>query len=381
LRIRIVDALQGLPELLVFGAHRQQIESIRQSNRALVKCQRRMSHIRGLSLALITLFSGLAVLAALFLAVKLVNREALDGANLALVTLAVMASFEALLPLPLAYQYLGQTREAGRRLLEIVDTEPQVQFPERGTPRLDRQFSVTFEKVWFRYHGQAPWALRDVNLHIPAGRRVAVIGETGSGKSTLTHLLERFWNPATGHIRLAENDISRFSEPDLRRFISAVSQQPHLFNGTLKENLLLACPGANDDQLLAALKTAQLFEFVMGLPEGLNTRVGESGQLISGGQARRVAVARAILHNAPLWVLDEPTEGLDSITEKKMMQAVKQQTAGRTLLLITHRLLDLDWMDHIVVMEQGAVAAQGSHQELLKNSRRYAALHMRATNR
>jgi ATP-binding cassette subfamily C protein CydC len=210
---------------------------------------------------------------------------------------------------------------------------------------------------------------------------VAVIGETGSGKSTLTHLLVRFWNPASGHIRLAENDISRFSEPDLRRLISAVSQQPHLFNGTLKENLLLACPGANDDQLLAALKTAQLFEFVMGLPEGLNTWVGESGQLISGGQARRVAVARAILHNAPLWVLDEPTEGLDSITEKKMMQAVKQQTAGRTLLLITHRLLDLDWMDHIVVMEQGAVVAQGSHQELLKNSRRYAALQMRATNR
>jgi len=380
LRIRIVDALQGLPELLVFGAYRQQIESVRQSNRALLKCQRRMSHIRGLSLALITLFSGLAVLAALFLAVKLVNREALDGANLALVTLAVMASFEAILPLPLAYQYLGQTREAGRRLLEIVDTEPQVNFPDRPIPPPDRQFGVTFEKVWFRYHRQAPWALRDVSLHIPAGRRVAVIGETGSGKSTLIHLLVRFWNPASGHIRLDENEINRFGEPDLRRLISAVSQQPHLFNGTLKENLLLACPGANDDQLLAALKAAQLLEFVTGLPEGLNTWIGESGQLISGGQARRVAVARAIMHNAPLWVLDEPTEGLDPITEKKMMQAVKQETAGRSLLLITHRIVDLDWMDHIVMMERGRVVARGCHQELLKNNRRYAELHMRVTN-
>jgi ATP-binding cassette subfamily C protein CydC len=148
----------------------------------------------------------------------------------------------------------------------------------------------------------------------------------------------------------------------------------------LKENLLLACPGTNDDELLAALQAAQLFEFVKGLPNGLDTWIGEAGQLLSGGQARRVAVARAILHNAPLWVLDEPTEGLDPVTEKKMMQALKQQTTGRTLLLITHRLIDLDWMDHIVMLDQGRVIAQGNHEELLKNNRRYAELHMRVTH-
>ena len=376
LRIRIVDALQGLPELLVFGAYPQQIESVKQSNLALLKAQLRMSHIRGLSLALITMLSGFAVLSALYLAVNLVNRESLDGAALALVILTVMASFEAIFPLPLAYQYLGQTREAGRRLLEIVETDPQVIFPHQSIPS-GRQCSVTFERVSFRYHEQAPWALRHVDFHIPAGRRVAVIGETGSGKSTLIHLLVRFWNPAAGHIRLAENEIDTFSEPHLRRLISTVSQQPHMFNATLKENLLLACPGASDDELLAALNVAQLFEFVNGLPDGLNTWIGEAGQLLSGGQARRVAVARAILHNAPLWVLDEPTEGLDPITEKKMMQALKRQTAERTLLLITHRLTDLDWMDHIVMLEKGRVIAQGSHEELLKNNKRYAALHMR----
>jgi len=376
LRIRIVDALQGLPELLVFGAYPQQIESVKQSNLALLKAQLRMSHIRGLSLALITMLSGFAVLSALYLAVNLVNRESLDGAALALVILTVMASFEAIFPLPLAYQYLGQTREAGRRLLEIVETEPQVIFPHQSIPS-DRQCSVTFERVSFRYHGQAPWALRHVDFHIPAGRRVAVIGETGSGKSTLIHLLVRFWNPAAGHIRLAGNEIDTFSEPHLRRLISAVSQQPHMFNATLKENLLLASPGASDDELLAALNVAQLLEFVIGLPDGLNTWIGEAGQLLSGGQARRVAVARAILHNAPLWVLDEPTEGLDPITEKKMMQALKRQTAERTLLLITHRLTDLDWMDHIVMLEKGRVIAQGNHEELLKNNKRYAALHTR----
>jgi ATP-binding cassette subfamily C protein CydC len=379
LRIRIVDALQGLPELLVFGAYPQQIESVKQRNLALLKAQLRMSHIRGLSLALITMLSGFAVLCALYLAVNLVNRESLDGAALALVILTVMASFEAIFPLPLAYQYLGQTREAGRRLLEIVETEPQVIFPHQSIPS-DRQCSVIFERVSFRYHEQAPWALRHVDFHIPAGQRVAVIGETGSGKSTLIHLLVRFWNPAAGHIRLAENEIDTFSEPHLRRLISTVSQQPHMFNATLKENLLLACPAAGDDELLAALNVAQLLEFVNGLPDGLNTWIGEAGRLLSGGQARRVAVARAILHNAPLWVLDEPTEGLDPITEKKMMQALKRQTAERTLLLITHRLTDLDWMDHIVMLEKGRVIAQGNHAELLKNNRRYAGLHMRVTH-
>ena len=139
----------------------------------------------------------------------------------------------------------------------------------------------------------------------------------------------------------------------------------------------MARPAASDDELLAALNAAQLLEFVKGLPDGLNTWIGEAGQLLSGGQARRVAVARAILHSAPLWVLDEPTEGLDPITEKKMMQAVKQQTTGRTLLLITHRLIDLDWMDNIVMLDQGRVIAQGSHAELLIYNDRYAALHKR----
>lgn len=379
LRIQIVDTLQGLPELLVFGADQQQIELVQKCNLALLKVQLRMSHIRGVSMALTTLFTGFAVLSALYIAVGMVDRQVLDGPTLALVILAVMASFEAIIPLPQAYQYLGQTKEAGRRLLEIVEAEPQVVFPDLSQVQ-DQRFSATFEKVSFRYQGPDQWALNSIDLHIPAGQRVAVIGETGSGKSTLIHLLLRFWNPTAGHIRIGENEISSYSETDLRRLITTVSQQPHMFNATIKENLLLANPGADEDELLAALNTAQLREFVTGLPDGLDTWIGEAGQLLSGGQARRLAVARAILHNAPLWVLDEPTEGLDPITEKKMMQTLMQQTAGRTLLLITHRLLALDWMDQIVMLDRGRIIAQGSHVELLKNNRRYAELQMRVTH-
>ncbi len=376
LRIHIVDALQGLPELLIFGAYRQQIDTVKRSSLALIRCQLRMSHIRGFSSALITLFSGLAVIAALYLAVLAVNRQTLNGPYLALVMLTVMASFEALASLPLAYQFLGQTREAARRLLEIVEAEPPVRFPERSV-QLKGPFSITFDKVNFRYHADAPLVLRDVDFHIPAGRRVAVIGETGSGKSTLIHLLARFWNPEDGQIRLGKNAIDSFCESDLRCLISTVSQQPHLFHATIKDNLLLACSGASDDELLTALETVELLEFVKNLPEGLNTWLGEAGHRLSGGQARRLAVARAVLHDAPVWVLDEPTEGLDAITANRMMQALKQHTSGRTLLMITHRLLDLDWFDDIVMMDQGRIIAQGNHTELLNSDERYSALYKR----
>ena len=379
LRVRVIDTLQGLAELLVFDAYHHRLETVRLSSRALLKSQLRMSHIRGLSLALITLISGLAVMTALYLAVDLVKFDLLNGANLALIALAILASFEAVLPLPTAYQYLGRTREAGRRLLEIVDMQPQITYPDTSVG-LWMQPDVTFENISFRYSQNAPWALRDVSLQIPAGHRVAVIGETGSGKSTLIHLLVRFWNPTTGHIRLANDDIRNLSEAELRRSISVISQQPHMFNATLRENLQIARPGAGDDDLLAALESARMDEFVESLPDGLDTWVGEAASLLSGGQARRVALTRAILHDAPLWVLDEPTEGLDTITERKLMQVLERKTKNRTLLLITHRLVDLHWMDHIIMLDKGRVAARGTHLELLESNRRYAALHMRITH-
>ena len=376
LRIHIVEALQGMPELLVFVAHHRYLGAVKQSSRALLKSQLRMSQIQGLSLALITLLSGLAVLATLYLAVSLVNRDALDGAGMALVTLAVLASFEAVLPLPAAFQYLGRTREAGRRLLEIVLSKPRVVFPELSVT-CPRNFGVRFENVCFRYNQKAGWTLRDVDFQIHPGRRVAVIGETGSGKSSLIHLLVRFSDPDAGCIRLGGLDVRNFGESDLRRLMSVVSQQPHMFNATLRENLLMGRPDAGDDEVLDALNAAQLLDFVTTLPDGLGTRIGEAAKLLSGGQARRVAVARAILHNAPLWVLDEPTEGLDPITEERIMAAIKAQTADRSLLLMTHRLIDLDWMDSIVMLDRGRVVAQGTHEELLRANSQYASLHLR----
>ncbi len=379
LRTEIVESLQGMAELLVFGAHGRRLDIIGQTQRSLIKDQQYMSHLRGASSALLTLVSGGAVLIVTYIGAGLVSRCALEGPDLALVALAVMASFEAVWALPGAYQYLGHTREAGRRLRQIVDAKPTVEFPAQSVVP-PAQFDLRFDQVTFRYHRNVPPALAGVDFYVPPAGRVAVVGQTGAGKTSLINLLVRFWDPQQGRILMGGQDICRLSETDLRRRISVVSQQAHMFAASLRGNLLLARPQATEDELVAALERVQLLDFVRNLPDGLDTWIGEFGQRLSAGQARRLAVARAVLHDAPIWVLDEPTEGLDRITAQQLMTALDELTAGRTLLLITHRMVGLERMDRIVLLEAGRIAGQGSHQELLKKNSRYAALQMSCRN-
>jgi ATP-binding cassette subfamily C protein CydC len=376
LRIQIVEGIQGLSELLVFGRQRDYLDRIRQENRQLLKVQYHMSRVRGFSAAMIIIVSGFAVVAALYRGAFLVNVGELHGANLALVALTVLVAFDALMPLPSAYQFLGRTREAGRRMLEIVDAQPDVWFPDRSNVQ-PQQFNLTFEGVSFRYRSQDPPAVDGVDFAVKHAERVAILGQTGAGKSTLAHLLVRFWDPEDGRIRLGGEDIRNFCEADIRRFITVVSQQAHMFSASIRDNLALGRPGADDEVLWEALKAAELSKFVKTLPQGLDTWIGESGKLVSGGQARRLAVARAILHDAPLWVLDEPTEGLDRTVEQRVMQTLFKITRDRTVLLITHRLVALDRVDRILILEKGRIVEQGTHAQLLQRDTRYAAMRAR----
>ncbi|WP_242445493.1 amino acid ABC transporter ATP-binding/permease protein [Chromatium okenii] len=216
----------------------------------------------------------------------------------------------------------------------------------------------------------------DINLHIPAGTRAAVIGATGSGKSTLFNLLLRFWTPGAGTLRLGGHDLAEFHGDDLRRHIAVVSQHTHLFDATIRENLLLANPDASQTALENACRVAQIHDFIAELPEGYDTWVGETGVRLSGGQGRRIAVARALLKDAPILLLDEPTEGLDAATERDLMEALNRLMRGRTVLLITHRPVGLDWVDQVLVLDQGrtlalgdvSVVAQATQAELLRCS-------------
>ncbi|MEJ2472915.1 MAG: cysteine/glutathione ABC transporter ATP-binding protein/permease CydC [Desulfobacterales bacterium] len=373
MRIQIVEGIQGLPELLIFNRRRDYLGQMDRDNRNLLDVQRRMSHIRGVSFAGITLISGLAVVSALYQGAALVSGGVLHGASLAMIALTVLAAFDALMPLPSAYQYLGRTREAARELLEVVGSEPPVTFPENSLAAL-HHFDVSFDRVSFRYTEKAADVVHDIHFHLPAGRRFAVLGPTGAGKSTLAHLMVRFWDAQSGSVRIGGKDIRGLNERDLRQSVSLVSQQAHMFNASVRDNLLIARPGATEPELWQALAAVRLADFVASLPQGIDTWIGESGRLVSGGQARRLALARAILRDAPIWVLDEPTEGLDRATERRIMETLFEITSGKTVLLITHRLVGLDRLERILVMEDGRIVEQGTHAELLEGRTRYAIL-------
>jgi ATP-binding cassette subfamily C protein CydC len=281
-----------------------------------------------------------------------------------------MASYEAVWPLPTAFQYLGRTREAGRRLIEIVATEPAVRYPEQSKS-LPKRYGLNFEDVSFRYDDDGPIVLDRLNLQAKPGSRVAVLGATGSGKTSIVNLLVRFWEPTSGRILIDGVDIGTLGASDLRRSVSVVSQQAHIFSTSLRDNLLMARANATETDLREALAAAQLLPFVDSLPDGLDTWVGEAGKMLSGGQIRRLAVARAFVHDAPIWVLDEPTEGLDRVTERKLMQAILERTVGKTVVLITHRLIDIHRMDESILIDNGRIVAQGDHEALLSGNPRY----------
>jgi ATP-binding cassette subfamily C protein CydC len=257
----------------------------------------------------------------------------------------------------------------------MVDRAPPVTFPE-ASARPAHQ-SIAFEGVAFRYDRGGPCVLRDFHLRVGHGQRVAVMGATGSGKSTLINLLTRFWDPQKGFIRLGGRDLRTLSEEDLRQAMAVVSQRSHLFQATIRDNLGLARPDADDQRLWEALGAARLDGFVSALPRGLDTWIGESGLKLSGGEARRMAIAQAVLRDAPLWLLDEPTEGLDRANEQQLMDTLLDLTVHRTMLLITHRPVALHRMDRIAILENGQILEEGRHEALLAAGGRYPQLRMR----
>lgn len=373
LRATLVDGFHGLAALLACGAESRHIEQVNRRHRQLLRSQQKMSHVTGLSGALMGLFSGMAVVGTLYIGVEAVANGTLSGPRLALLVLAVMAGFEVVIPLSNAYQYLGQTRKAAGRLRTVTEVAPAVTFPS-GPSRAHLNNLVNFDHVSFRYDRTDQPALENISFKIRPGRRAAIMGPTGSGKSTLFYLLSRFEDPSGGCIRLGQNPLTSLPEKSLREHICIVDQKAHIFNSTVRNNLLLANPEADHKMLEEALSVVQLKDFVKSLPDGLETWVGEAGRLLSGGQARRLAIARAVLSNAPIWALDEPTEGLDTGTAKTMMKNLLQCAKGRTILMVTHRPEDVEQMDQVILLKAGRLAAVDSPENLKRENAFYRRL-------
>jgi ABC-type multidrug transport system fused ATPase/permease subunit len=254
---------------------------------------------------------------------------------------------------------------AGERLFEVADSEPAVKDPEHSHP-LPENSTLEFDRVGFCYEEGGPQALEDVSFVLRPGRKVAVVGPSGAGKSTVASLILRFWDPTRGEIRLGGRSLREYAQDDVRSLVALVPQDAHVFNDTLRANLLLANPEAGDATLGGALSRAGLGGFLEGLPRGLDAYLGEGGARLSGGERQRLAVARAFLKSAPLLLLDEPTANLDTMTEREVFAAAGELARGRSTLVITHRLVGMEAMDEILVLDAGRVVERGTHEELAR---------------
>jgi ATP-binding cassette subfamily C protein CydC len=424
LNAHIVDGIQGVQDLLACGRASDQERKIAKLQSALGWIQRRMAFITGLQQALNDLLMNLALWTLLILAIPLVITKAIDGVYLGFLGLVILASFEAVQPLGQAFQFLGHSLAAGERVFKVTDATPQVRDAssqeERGVlavgagversregvlappwggvgdPLLAHEMpyatpwrckhplsasttapaptatekpvghTLEFDHVHFSYSPDENEVLSEINFSVSPGKRVAIVGASGAGKSTIVNLVLRFWDPTRGVIRLDGQNIREYALADLRKIVGVVAQDTYLFNDTIRGNLLLARTDASDNDIEQALQHAQLADFVRQLPRGLGTWVGEQGLRLSGGERQRLSIARTLLKNPSLLILDEATANLDPVTERDLLAALDVLMQGRTTLIITHRLINMEWMDEILVLDEGWIRERGTHDQLFK---------------
>ncbi len=348
LSAELVETLAGGAELVAYGRQNDSLERLGAADRKLVRAARRAALADGTGEGLRLLVTGATVAGVLAVAVSAHEVGTLDRVLIGLLALASLAAFEAVQPLPEALRELRTTVAAGERILDLTGREPAVDNPTDPRSFPGGPFTVAIEDVRVRYpSGERP-ALDGVSLRLEPGRRVALLGPSGSGKTTVANLLLRFVDPEAGRVTLAGQDLREYRLEDVRRAIAVAGQDSHLFSTTIRENVRLARPEATDEELEDALRRARILDWVRGLPDGLDTLVGEEGRELSGGQRQRLVVARALLANAPVLVLDEPTAHLDGPTAERLVGDVLDAAADRTVLLITHRPEGLDRMDEVV---------------------------------
>ncbi|MFF7406900.1 thiol reductant ABC exporter subunit CydD [Streptomyces murinus] len=364
LATRVTDLLTGTAELTVAGALPARTGAAKRADGTLTRIASRAAAVTALGDGLTALVCGLTVTAMALFGVQAVAAGRLGGVALAVVVLTPLAAFEAVLGMPLAVRYRQRVRRSAERVREVLDTPEPVCEPERPRPAPATPFPLVLKGLAARHEGQHGEALTGLDLTLERGRRIAVVGASGSGKTTLAQVLLRFLDPRSGSYTLAGVNAPELSGDEVRRLVGLCAQDAHLFDSSVRENLLLARKGATEAELRGALARARLLDWVDGLPDGLDTLVGEYGARLSGGQRQRLALARALLADFPVLVLDEPAEHLDLPTADALTADLLAATEGRTTLLITHRLAGLDEVDEVLVLDAGRVVQRGTYAEL-----------------
>lgn len=412
LNAALVDGIQGIADALAYGYESRLLADFEALNQRLAQKERRLALLDSLQIALVDFAVHITSLTVLVAAIPRV-----DPVFLGTLTLATAAAFEALTPLPQAAHHLGASLQAGERLFEIIDTEPEIRDKNRpsdlanvgqGFRPSPTEFSADVNNLFrtpftasnvtysqaetapspsmgragliytahrpllqvahlvFRYQPDDQPALDDLSFAVQPGQWVAVVGPSGAGKSTLANVLLRFWEYESGQIMLDGRDLRDYAPDEVRRIVGMMMQQTHLFNTTIGENIRLARADASEEDVIEAAKQAQIHDFILSLPEGYATQVGERGLNLSGGERQRIALARLLLKEARLLILDEPTAHLDAVTEREVLMQMYAAAHGRTVLYITHRLTYLDRANLILVLDKGRMVERGSHRALLE---------------
>jgi subfamily B ATP-binding cassette protein MsbA len=296
-----------------------------------------------------------------------------DGSDFTAVVISIIAMYRPMKSLVRLHATLEQARAASSRVFELLVTQSTLPEPANPKPLRASGANIEFDNVSFAY--EEKMVLHSINLEIKAGQVIALVGASGSGKTTLTNLLLRFYDPTQGAITIGGIDLREVATKDLRNQIAIVTQETILFNDTIRNNIALGRPGASEEEIVAAAKHAHAHEFIVEKPEGYNTPIGERGVALSGGQRQRIAIARAILKDAPILVLDEATSSLDTQSERAVQAALEELMVGRTTICIAHRLSTIQKADLIVALLDGKIAETGTHTDLLSRNGVYANLH------
>ena len=371
--VDLLDYLQGYGDLLIAGQEPIFRERLKQKNAILVKDHFKLNMTGSLFTSLHLLAINITMLAMLFEGVKLVTDGTVNGVMLGAFALITLAAFEATQPLINSALFLDKTTKAAERLFELTNQKPPVAEPDQPTD-LPSTYDLAIKELTFIYPDSIRPVLERLNFEIKHGSQVALIGKSGSGKTTLANLLLRFWEFETGTIEIGGTDIRKLTGSQARKLATVVDQSGYIFDSSVRDNLTLGKADVDDSMCLEIINKVALSNWFSGLPDGLETRLGERGIAMSAGERRRLNLARTLLRKTPIYILDEPTADLDAETANQLLIKLLELTKGATTVWITHSLTNLEQLDCIYVLDDGKVIESGSHAQLIKSNTKYAKL-------